>query len=127
MSVYKPTYTDAKTGEKKSQKIWWYHFTYAGRHIQESSKSPRKTIAVEAEKKRRLELEKSFNGIEDNRRERIRPISEIAPEFMLAYKLRNPRSTTFAEYALGHVTRLLGKVMAVDIATRPLRNTRRRA
>ena len=116
MSVYKPTYTDSKTGEKKIQKIWWYHFTYAGRHIQESSKSTRKTIAVDAEKKRRLELEKSFNGIEDNRRERIRTISEIAAEFLLAYELRNPRSSTFAEYALGHVTRLLGKTMVVDVA-----------
>lgn len=116
MSVYKPTYIDSKTGEKKVQKIWWYHFTYAGRHIQESSKSTRKTLAVEAEKKRRLELEKSFNGIEDNRRERIRPLSEIAAEFLLAYELRNPRSSTFAEYALGHATRLLGKVMVVDVS-----------
>ena len=47
MSVYKPTYIDPKTGEKKAQRIWWYNFTYAGRHIQESSKSTRKTVAAE--------------------------------------------------------------------------------
>ena len=58
MSVYKPTYKDPKTGEVKKQSIWWYHFTFAGQHIQESSKSARKTIATEAEKKRRAELER---------------------------------------------------------------------
>lgn len=32
-----------------------------------------------------------------------------------AYKLRNPRSVTFADYALGHVKRVLGKLMPVDV------------
>ena len=78
MSVYKPTYTDKKTGETKQQKIWWYHFTFAGRHVQESSKSTRKTIAIEAEKKRRLELEKGFNQIEDNRQDRVRTVAQVS-------------------------------------------------
>src|SRR6267154_1143315 len=101
MSVYRPTYTDKKTGETKTSKIWWYHFTFAGRHIQESSKSTRKTIATEAEKKRRLDLEKDFNDIGDKRNERIRAIKDLAGEFEEAYKLRNPKSSTFVEYALG--------------------------
>ncbi len=91
MAVYRPTYRDPKTGETKQQKVWWYNFTFAGRHIQESSKSTRKTIATEAEKQRRRELEKSFNGIEDNRQERVRPVSELADEFIEDYKLRHPR------------------------------------
>jgi integrase len=115
MSVYRPKYKDQKTGELKEQRVWWYHFVYAGRHIQESSKSTRKTIAAEAEKKRRLELEKGFNQVGDNRRERIRSISELAKEFLEAYELRNPRSVTSVKYALGHVTRKLGKSMMVDI------------
>ena len=52
--------------------VWWYHFVFSGRHIQESTKSTRKTIATEAEKNRRLELEKGFNEIEDRRVNRIR-------------------------------------------------------
>ena len=116
MAVYRPTYKDPKTGQTVRAKVWWYHFRFAGRHVQESSKSTRKTIAVEAEKKRRLELEKSFNGVGDNRRERVRTISEVAEEFLSAYTLRHPRSITFAEYAVGHVKRLLGKVMVVDIS-----------
>lgn len=115
MAVYRPTYRDPKSGQQKHSKIWWYDFQFAGRRIQESSKSTRKTIAQEAEKKRRLELERGFNQIEDTRRERIRPLSELADDFLESYKLRNPKSATFAEYALGHVTRLLGRTMAVDV------------
>jgi integrase len=115
MSVYRPSYTDKNTGEAKKSRIWWYHFTFAGRHIQESSKSTRKTIATDAEKKRRLNLERNFNDIEDKRQERIRSIKDLAVEFEGAYDLRHPKSSTFVEYALGHVTRLLGAASAVDV------------
>jgi integrase len=115
MSVYRPTYRDPKTGKQKQSAIWWYHFTFAGRHIQESSKSTRKTIATEAEKKRRLDLEKDFNDIEDKRHERVRSIKDLAAEFKEGYKLRNPKSSTFVEYALGHVSRILGAASTVDI------------
>jgi integrase len=118
MSVYRPTYKDQKTGKTKQSKVWWYHFTFAGRHIQESSKSTRKTIATEAEKKRRLEMERGFNDTADRRQDRIRTVGEIADEFLIDYKLRNPKSVTFAEHALGHLKRLLGKTMVVDITDR---------
>jgi hypothetical protein len=68
----------------------------------------RKTIAIEAEKKRKLELERRFNGIADARRGRIRSLSEIAVEFLQGYRLRNPRSATFADYAVGHGGDALG-------------------
>ena len=116
MAVYRHKYKNPKTGEVKQSKIWWYDFTFAGRRIQESTKSARKTVAVEAEKVRRRELEQGFNQIADNRRERIRSITDLAAEFLEGYRLRNPRSSTFAEYALGHVTRSLGKMMAVDVS-----------
>ncbi len=115
MSVYKPSYRD-KDGTLKQSQVWWYHFSFAGRHIQESSKSKRKTVAVEAEKKRRLELERGYNNIADTRGERIRTIAELADEYSEGYKLRSPKSSTFAEYALGHVKRLLGKSMSVDMS-----------
>lgn len=83
--------------------------------MRESSKSTRKTIAIEAEKNRRLELEKGFNQIEDTCQDRMRTVAEISDEFLEAYKLRNPRSVTFADYALGHVKRILGKLMLVDV------------
>jgi integrase len=115
MSVYRPTYKDQKTGKPKESKIWWYHFTFAGRHIQESSKSTRKTIATEAEKKRRLEMERGFNDTTDRRQERIRSVAEVADKFLEDYKVRNPKSTTFAEYALKHLKKHLGRLMTVDV------------
>jgi integrase len=115
MAVYRPKYRDPKTGELKQQLIWWYKFSFAGRRIRESSKSERKTIAIEAEKARRLELEKGFNNLSD-RRERIHTIAELGDEFLEAYKVRKPKSATFAEYAVGHVKRILGKKAASDIS-----------
>lgn len=115
MAVYRPTYKDPKTGKLKESKTWWYEFTFAGRRVRESSKSTRKTLAAEAEKKRRLELERSFNGIADNRRERIRSIADLGEAFLTDYRLRNPRSATFAEQTMGHVKELLGTKLAADI------------
>ena len=96
--------------------VWWYHFVFAGRRIQESSKSTRKTIATEAEKNRRLELERSFNAVEDRRHESVRSVSEVADKFFEDYKVRNPKSETFADYALGHVRRPIGATLVVDVS-----------
>ena len=75
----------------------------------------RKTVAVDAEKTRRRELEKSFNGLEDTRQERVRSVAEIAKEYLADYELRNPRSATSAKCAIAPVVRILGKVLAVDV------------
>ena len=37
---------------------WWYEFIFAGKRVRESAKTSRKTIALEAERQRRLELER---------------------------------------------------------------------
>ena len=62
MAVYQPTYTDPKTGERKTQAVWWYEFNFAGRRVRESSKSTRKTIAIQAEENRRKELQRAYAG-----------------------------------------------------------------
>ncbi len=43
--------------------IWWYSFKFAGRRIHESSKSTSKTVAREAERSRRRQLEEAWNQI----------------------------------------------------------------
>lgn len=122
MSVYRPKYRDLKTDQLKESTIWWYNFTFAGRRIQESSKSPRKTVAQAAQKQRRKELERSFNDVTDRRPDRIRTIAEIAGEFLEGYKLRNPKSATFAEYAIGHLSRFVGSMMVIDVAETALKD-----
>ena len=70
--------------------------TSSGSRIQESSKSPSKTIARTAEQKRRRELEEGFNNFTDTRHERIRTFSDVADDFFNGYKLRLPNSDVFA-------------------------------
>jgi len=98
----------------KRGKIWWYEFWFAGRRLQESAKTASKTIAKLAEQKRRRDLEEGFNRIEDHREEGIRTIRDVGKDYLDGYVLRY-RSATFAEYAIGHVTRLLGTKMLVDV------------
>ena len=94
--------------------VWWYKFYFAGRLIRESSKSTSKTVARDAEKQRRRELESGFHNISQAREQRIRSLKEIIDEYLVGYRLRF-RAPRFASYALGHVSRLLGTRLAVDI------------
>ena len=99
----------------KRGNVWWYEFWFSGRRVRESSKTNSKTLAKAAEQKRRRELEEGFNNFEDLRRERVRTIREVADDYLTSYRLRHSRSATFAEYAVGHVERLLGDKMIVDV------------
>jgi len=53
MSVYRPA----------GSRVWWYEFQFAGQRIRESTKSRSKTLAIEAERQRRRELETAYNGV----------------------------------------------------------------
>jgi hypothetical protein len=98
----------------KRGNVWWYEFWFAGRRIQESSKSTSKTIAKQAEQQRKRELELGFNAIEDGRERNVRTLRDKAAEYLESYGLRN-RSKTFAGYAIRHLLEFLGSRMLVDI------------
>jgi integrase len=115
MAVYRRQYKDKYSGQLKHTKVWWYEFTFAGRRVKESTKTTSKTLAKDAEKKRRRELEEGFDGLRDAREERVQMIRELADSFLQEYKVRQPKSATFAEYAISHVSRLVGDLMAVDL------------
>jgi integrase len=114
MPVFQPTYKDPNTGEQRKAAIWWYDFCFAGKRVRESAKTTSKTLARQAEQKRRRELEQGFNGLADKRDERIRTVSELSTRYLADYKLRH-KSYTFAEYALKQVTGHLGETLAVDV------------
>jgi integrase len=71
-------------------------------------------VAKEAEKQRRRELEEGFHNLGNVREQRIRPLKDIIDEYLVGYRLRN-RAPRFAKYALGHVSRLLGNKLSVDV------------
>ena len=95
--------------------VWWYKFRFATRPIRESAKTASKTVAKDAEKRRRRELEEGYNDLGDNRDERVQPLSRVAAAYLENYKLKH-RAGAFAEYAVGHVTRHLGRKMLVDVS-----------
>jgi hypothetical protein len=64
----------------KRGEVYWYSFIFAGQRVQESSKSHSKTVAREAERQRRRELEAAINGLKPVREERIRTIKDIWAE-----------------------------------------------
>ena len=76
MSVYRPT---------KDSKVWWYDFVFEGQRVRESAKTRSKTVAKDAEKARRRELEESYNGIK--RRDRAKLFSVAAEEWLVIKSL----------------------------------------
>jgi len=100
--------------------IWWYEFQFGQRRIRESAKTTSKTVAKTAEQNRRRELERGFNGIADNREERIRPVKEVAAGYLKDYSLRHEASV-FAKYAVRHICRLLGTTMVVDVTEKTVK------
>ena len=95
-------------------KYWWYRFRFAGERIDEPTKSTSRTVAKEAERQHRRALEAGYNNFKEVRQNRVRILEEIIDEYLTGYRLRY-RSATFAEYALGHVSRLLGTKIVADI------------
>jgi len=76
MAVYKPT---------KDSRIWWYDFIFEGQRVRESAKTRSKTLAKDAERARRRELEESYNGIK--RRDRAKLFSVAADEWLVLKSL----------------------------------------
>ena len=62
--------------------VWWYKFRFAGQMIRESSKSPSRTIAKDAERIRRRELEQSWNQI---KKRRLPPLFSVAADEWAAF------------------------------------------
>jgi integrase len=108
----------------KRGRVWWYSFIFAGRKIQETTKTGSKTLARLAEQKRLRELQLGFNGIDDTRDQHIRTVKELASEYLKDYKADH-RSVRFAEYAVGHVVRHLGKMMSIEVTAKTVEDYRR--
>src|ERR1017187_1680021 len=90
MSLFRRTYIDKKTGKQEQSAVWWYEFIYQGKRIRESAKTTRKTIAGEAERNRRLELEKAAAGMPTEKRQnRIRSVSDVVKPYLERYQQRS--------------------------------------
>jgi hypothetical protein len=58
----------------KRGKTWWYEFQFNSARVRESAKSASRTLAREAERSRRRQLEEAANGIVRRERPTLFPI-----------------------------------------------------
>jgi len=95
--------------------VWWYKFRFAGQVLRESSKSESRTVAKEAERSRRRELEESFNRIS---KPRTAQLFSVAAEIWLRTKVAHlsPRSVIIERANLKHVNPYFGKMLLCDVA-----------
>jgi len=98
-------------------KTWWYSFVFCGQYIQESAKTKSKTVAKEAEKTRRRELEEGYNNITpEDRNRRILTLAKAADEYQEQYEARNsPNAARYSEYCIKHLVEHLGNKMLIEI------------
>ena len=108
----------------KRGNTWWYEFIFAGKRVRESAKTSRKTIAGEAERNRRLELEKTLSGMAIEKREnRIRSVSDVVKTYEGHYSINHrAKSVAFSGSRLAHVKRLLGAALLPDLTEDAIRS-----
>jgi len=117
MAVYQPTYRDPKTGELKTSKVWWFEFSFAGTRIRESSKSTRRTIAQNAEKRRHLELERAFAGLPaEKATQRVRTVSAALKSYRERYCVNHrEKSIVWVRDRTASTERILGSALIPDL------------
>lgn len=103
-----------KVSVYKRGEVWWYKFRFAGQVIRESSKSESKTVATNAERQRRRELEESFNRIP---KRRLALLFNPAFEEWIKGKEAHlaPRSVVIERANLKHLSPFFGKLLLCDI------------
>jgi integrase len=104
--------------------IWWFEFIFAGKRIRESAKTSRKTVAIESERQRRLDLEKMLTGMPvEQRGNRIRSVSDMTKPYEEHYSLNHrEQSALFSRGRLAHINRLLGTTLLPDLTENAIRH-----
>jgi integrase len=99
--------------KRGKQGTYWIRFRFAGRFVHESTRTTSKTVAREAERQRRRELEKKWNRIEKR---------SLPPTLSEAAKRWQDKRTALAsgtreryEAALEHVRGVLGNMLVCEI------------
>ena len=99
--------------QRGKEKTWWYRFRFGGRIIHESAKTQSKTVAREAERQRRRQLEDSWNGI---KKRTLPPTFERAAREWLEDRDSIEASTRVTyQHALKHLVAFFGNWLICDI------------
>ncbi len=97
--------------------VWWYKFFFANRFIRESAKTSSKTLATEAERQRRRELEEGYNGlVREDRSRRFQTLAQVAEDFLADYEIRRKDSSVrYLRQRLSHLKDHMGGMMLIEI------------
>jgi hypothetical protein len=107
--------TCGKCGLRPAGGAWWYRFRFGGRIIHESAKTQSKTLAREAERQRRRELERSWNHV-GGRRELPPTFDEASRKYQEARLGRVAAPTSdIDKYSLKHLLPVFGSTLLSDI------------
>ncbi|HEY6343627.1 MAG TPA: tyrosine-type recombinase/integrase [Bryobacteraceae bacterium] len=100
----------------KNGTFYHYEIRQGGRRYRGSTGATTKAQALAEEYRQRQRLDKSYSQVveEEAREQQRKTVDQAAQEFLQDYKLKHV-SATFADYALGHVARLLGDNLIVEI------------
>lgn len=123
MAVFRRTYKDLTTGERKESAVWWYEFVFAGRRVRESAKTRLKTIAQAAENDHRRRLERANAGLPtEEPGRRIRTVSDALKAYQVGYAIgHREKSISWVKERTAHVERLLGSVIVADLTEPKIR------
>jgi len=94
-------------------KFWSYKFKFAGLTIRESTHSTSKTLALEAEKARRRELESGYNHVKERKRPLL--VSIAADEWLLTKNEKAEKTKIGYEGRVRCVKERLGRQLVTDI------------
>ena len=96
--------------------IYYYNFELNGHRYSKSTRKRREKDALDVESAaRRLLLEGHQGVLQQEQRERERQTVTVAADaYFEEYKTKH-KAATFAKYALGHLTRLLGTLMLLQV------------
>jgi integrase len=118
MSIYKPKFTDPKTGKLRKSRTYWLNFRIAGQRYRETTGTARYELAGEIEKRRRTEIEAGLNGLPTSRsvkKDRLKHFADVADDFTDDYAVRHPASAKTVEHKLRHAKAHLGKLPMIEI------------
>jgi hypothetical protein len=111
-----------KRGKKGT---YWFRFRFAGRFVHESARTRSKTLAREAERQRRRELEQSWNRVE---RRSLPPTFECAATQWMESRthLVRPNTVRMARVALNRLLPVFGPKLLCDIDARSIQEYQQR-
>jgi integrase len=110
--VYRPTYVDKGSRERKTASTWWIQYSVRGERFRESSGSQRRSDAENLLKQR---LQAAARGGPFGRNAGRTTFEDLARILIEDYQTHARRSLERAEDALGHLARFFGAVPAAEI------------